>query len=306
MKEQTSGLGAFAKFARDVVEQTRTVEVASRRVRKAKRYEKKVLSEFEKLKTGIMVGNFKRLSAEGRLKRRFMKKQKLLDEHLKNIERNQNRIKDSVEDTWGPLLQAEEKRIMETAERARASHEERLAKVEGETREKISDQYVRAMVTIEKEMHELAEQEKVMSAKSAEEEDALRLVLEQLAAIKHQESHAKKEAAREERNSTADPAQIRTSKMLLRRMWRHGGTPLSSTALFLQRLTGVAKPTKKLLQLYENYIKTVTLQENKLSELEGGVRMMGKVEEADGKTLSMARAAAEPPPPPPPPPHGAY
>ena len=89
-------------------------------------------------------------------------------------------------------------------------------------------------------------------------------------------------------------------------MWRHGGTPLSSTALFLQRLTGVAKPTKKLLQLYENYIKTVTLQENKLSELEGGVRMMGKVEEADGKTLSMARAAAGPPPPPPPPPHGAY
>ena len=55
MKAQTDGLSGFAEFARDVVVQTQTVEDAERRARKAKRYEMQVLSEFEKLKTVIMV-----------------------------------------------------------------------------------------------------------------------------------------------------------------------------------------------------------------------------------------------------------
>jgi hypothetical protein len=287
-----------------VVAQTQTVEDASRRVRKAKRYEKQVLSEFEKLKTGVMVGNFKQLSAEARLKRRFMKKQLLLDEHLKTIERNQNRIKDSVEETWGVLLQAEEKRTMETVERARALQKARLAHVESETREKISDQYVSAMVTIEKEMHELAEQEKVLSVQSFEKEEALRAVLENLAVLKHDESRVKNDAAREERNSSADPERIRTSKMLLRRMWRQGGTPLASTEVFLQQLTGAAKPTEQLLQLYENHIKTVMEQGERRSELEGAVRMMEKAGEAGWKAQDMASAVGKKVPPPPPP--GAY
>ena len=73
----------------------------------------------------------------------------MLDDHLKSIERNQNRIKDSVEDLWGNLLQAEEKRALEMSGRNRAAHISRLEQVKSETHEKITDQYMGAMKKIE-------------------------------------------------------------------------------------------------------------------------------------------------------------
>ena len=86
-----------------------------------------------------------------------------------------------------------------------------VEQVKSEMHEKITDQYMGAMKKIENSIRDLEDQETVLSEKSAEKEQALRLVLEELAVQKHEESRAKKERKRRA-ELVADPERLRTSE----------------------------------------------------------------------------------------------
>lgn len=257
MEEQRNGLSAFASLARDAATKTQRAEEAKHSVKQARRYEKKVLSEFEKLKAGVMIDQFVRMTAENRVKHKMNKKEATLKEHLKIITLNQNRISKDVENTWGVLLETEESQALDSEERQRQATANELKSLEASVTETISREYETAIVSLEIEMNKLAEEEKLLSSKSLQEESALRTILEKLAAVKQEESSEKLAAEKEEQVLFADAKRIRTSRMLIQRLWSQGGISLERTDSFLDSLRGVAKPSPKLLELYQNYITTL-------------------------------------------------
>ena len=261
-RERTESLrsthGQTAPLENDIAQSKRTLRRCNEAYRAGKQHEKQVLHEFQKLKVGYLAEYHQDVTAELKLHRKTEKRQKLLDEHLMNIQTTQDEIVMGIETDWAPVLEKEEvtgENLLMLAKNSRVGTE---AKLRFDTVNQIEASYQPAVVQLMENIKALTIKGEDLNKVCFEVETKLRSKLEDANELDREKDTFRKEQLRITfRSKTAaafsNDKDIKKCQNQLRLLWQQGAVSMTTVENFLNQLSENTIPTDMLIGLYESY-----------------------------------------------------
>ena len=240
------------------------LNLANKRYKGGKKYEREVLHEFEKLKVGYLAGYHKDMTQEEKLQRKVDRRKQLLEDHLENIKQSQDRIVNSVEEDWATLIEREDVRSDALMASKRESRVTTTARLRLDVANQLEESYKPAIIDLMTNIEGLKRSDEDLEQKTSEAEVELRSVMVDQSQVDQELALLQRVMAD---GPAENPVEIRRCQNKLRTLWRQGAIPMSQVEVFLDKLSDYADPQSEMLMaVYESYAQK--MQENVTDEVE--------------------------------------